>query len=72
MMMESFNQYHPKDDVARSMSVLLLFTIISLILLFRLDVLPLLTVTGNSLSQGPHTVLMAMWHIACLLLGLRA
>ena len=72
MMMESFNQYHPTDDVARSMSVLLLFTIISLILLFGLDVLPLLTVTGNSLSQGPPTVLMAMWHIACLLLGLRA
>ena len=70
--MESFNQYHPNDDVARSMSVLLLLTIISLIVLFRWDVLPLLTVTGNSLAQGPPTVLMAMWHIACLLLGLRA
>jgi len=70
--MESFNQYHPRDDVVRSTSVLLLFTIISLIVLFRLDVLPLLTVTGNSLAQGPPIVLMAMWHIACLLLGLRA
>ncbi|MDC3064280.1 hypothetical protein OA172_00075 [Euryarchaeota archaeon] len=71
-MMEPFNQYHPNDDVARSMSVLLLFTTISLIVLFRWDVPPLLTVTGNSLAQGPPTVLMAMWHIACLLLGLRA
>ena len=70
--MEFFNQYHPKDDVVRSTSVLLLFTIISLIVLFRLDVLPLLTVTGNSLALGPPIVLMAMWHIACLLLGLRA
>ena len=71
-MMESFNLYHPNDDVARSMSVLSIITLISLILLFQWDVLSLLTVTGGSLSQGPSNVLMAMWHIACLLLGLRA
>ena len=70
--MESFNQYHPNDDVARSMSVLSIITLSSLILLFRWDVPSLLTITGNSLSQGPSNVLMAMWHIACLLLGLRA
>ncbi|MEC8588907.1 MAG: hypothetical protein VXY35_02000 [Candidatus Thermoplasmatota archaeon] len=54
------------------MSVLIFIASISLILLFRLDVLSLLTTTGNSLAQGPPTVLMAMWHIACLLVGLRA
>ena len=70
--MESFNEYHPKDDVLRSMSVLISITFISLIFLFRWDVLSLLTTTGNSLTQGPSNVLMAMWHIACLLLGLRA
>lgn len=70
--MESFNHYHPKDDVARSMSVLFIITLSSLILLFRWDVPSLLAITGNSLSQGPSNVLMAMWHIACLLLGLRA
>ena len=32
----------------------------------------LLETTGNSLAQGPADVLMAMWHLACLLLGLRA
>ena len=70
--MESFEQYHPKDDVVRSMSVLSLITLVSLILLFRWDVPSLLIGTGNSLIQGPSDVLMAMWHIACLLLGLRA
>ena len=70
--MEAFNHYHPKDDVARSMSVLFIITLSSLILLFRWDVPSLLAITGNSLSQGPSNVLMAMWHIACLLLGLRA
>lgn len=72
MMMEAFNHYHPKDDVARSMSVLFIIALSSLILLFRWDVPSLLAITGNSLSQGPSNVLMAMWHIACLLLGLRA
>ena len=70
--MESFNQYHPNDDVARSISVLSLITLVSLILLFRWDVPSLLVGTGNSLIQGPSDVLMAIWHIACLLLGLRA
>ena len=72
MMMESFNQYHPNDDVARSISVLSLITLVSLILLFRWDVPSLLIGTGNSLIQGPSDVVMAIWHIACLLLGLRA
>ena len=72
MMMESFNQYHPKDDVVRSMSVLSVITLGSLILLFIWDVPSLLVGTGNSLIQGPSDVLMAIWHIACLLLGLRA
>ena len=70
--MESFNQYHPNDDVARSISVLSLITLVSLILLFRWDVPSLLIGTGNSLIQGPSDVVMAIWHIACLLLGLRA
>jgi len=70
--MESFNNYHPKDDVVRSMSVLSIITLGSLILLFSWDVLSLLVGTGNSLTQGPSDVVMAIWHIACLLLGLRA
>ena len=70
--MESFNQYHPRDDVVRSMSVLIIITLISSILLFIWDVLSLLTKTGDSLTQGPSIVLMTMWHIACLLVGLRA
>jgi hypothetical protein len=72
MMMESFNQYHPKDDVVRSLSVLFTITLGSLVLLFRWDIPSLLVGTGNSLIQGPSDVLMAIWHIACLLLGLRA
>ena len=70
--MESYNQYHPKDDVVRSMSVLSIITLISLVLLFRWDVPSLLVGTGNSLTQGPSDVVMAIWHIACLLVGLRA
>ena len=70
--MEPFNQYHPNDDVVRSMSVLSIITLGSLILLFSWDVLSLLVGTGNSLTQGPSDVVMAIWHIACLLLGLRA
>ena len=72
MMMEFFNQYHPKDDVVRSMTVLSIITLGSLILLFSWDVPSLLVGTGNSLTQGPSDVLMTIWHIACLLLGLRA
>ena len=70
--MELFNQYHPNDDVVRSMSVLSIITLGSLVLLFSWDVPSLLVGTGNSLTQGPSDVLMAIWHIACLLLGLRA
>ena len=70
--MEPFNQYHPNDDVVRSMSVLSIITLGSLILLFSWDVPSLLVGTGNSLIQGPSDVVMAIWHIACLLLGLRA
>lgn len=70
--MESFNQYHPKDDVVRTMSVLSIITLGSLILLFSWDVLSLLVGTGNSLTQGPSDVVMTIWHIACLLVGLRA
>ncbi len=69
--MEAFNQYHPNDDVARSMSVLSIITLGSLILLFSWDVPSLLIGTGNSLTQGPSDILLAIWHIACLLLGLR-
>ena len=72
MMMEFFNQYHPKDDVVRSMTVLSIITLGSLILLFSWDVPSLLVGTGNSLTQGPSDVLMTIWHIACLLVGLRA
>ena len=71
-MMEFFNQYHPKDDVVRSMTVLSIITLGSLILLFSWDVPSLLVGTGNSLTQGPSDVLMTIWHIACLLVGLRA
>ena len=70
--MEPFNQYHPNDDVVRSMSVLSIITLGSLILLFGWDVPSLLVGSGNSLTQGPSDVVMAIWHIACLLLGLRA
>ena len=70
--MEFFNQYHPKDDVVRSMSVLSIITLGSLILLFSWDVPSLLVGTGNSLTQGPSDVVMTIWHIACLLVGLRA
>ena len=70
--MESFNQYHPRDDVIRSLSVLSIITLVSLILLFSWDVPSLLVGTGNSLIQGPSDVVMAIWHIACLLVGLRA
>ena len=70
--MESFNQYHPKDDVVRSMGVLSIITLGSLVLLFRWDVTSLLVGTGNSLTLGPSDVLMVIWHIACLLAGLRA
>ena len=71
-MMEPFNQYHPNDDVVRSMSVLSIITLGSLILLFGWDVPSLLVGSGNPLTQGPSDVVMAIWHIACLLLGLRA
>ena len=70
--MEPFDEYHPKDDVLRSLGVLFSISFISLILIFSWDVPSLLAETGKSLTQGPSDLLMAVWHITCLSLGVRA
>ncbi|MGB0365990.1 MAG: hypothetical protein ACPGJD_08060 [Candidatus Poseidoniaceae archaeon] len=70
--MVDFNDYGDTDSVRWSMATLTIIGVSSFLLLFVWDVPSLLETTGNSLAQGPADVLMAMWHLACLLLGLRA
>ena len=70
--MVDFNDYGETDSVRWSMATLAMIGASSFLLLLIWDVPSLLEKTGNSLAQGPADVLMAMWHLACLLLGLRA
>ena len=70
--MDSFNQYHPDDDVSRSLAVLFAFSSISVLLLFVWDVASLLVNTGESLTIGPSNMLMLLWHVICLTFGLSA
>ena len=70
--MVDFNDYGETDSVRWSMATLAMIGASSFLLLLIWDVPSLLETTGNSLAQGPADVLMAMWHLACLLLGLRA
>ena len=70
--MVDFNDYGETDSVRWSVATLVIIGASSFLLLFIWDVSSLLETTGNSLAQGPADVLMAMWHLACLLLGLRA
>ena len=72
MKMDSFNQYHPDDDVSRSLAVLFAFSSISVLLLFVWDVPSLLVNTGESLTIGPSKMLMLLWHVICLTFGLSA
>ena len=72
MKMDSFNQYHPDDDVSRSLAVLFAFSSISVLLLFVWDVPSLLVKTGESLTIGPSKMLMLLWHVICLTFGLSA
>ncbi|MEC8609603.1 MAG: hypothetical protein VXY42_03765 [Candidatus Thermoplasmatota archaeon] len=69
--MVDFNDYGETDSVRWSMATLAMIGASSFLLLLIWDVPSLLVGTGNSLIQGPSDVLMAIWHIACLLLGLR-
>ena len=70
--MVDFNDYGETDSVRWSMATLAIIGFSSLLLLFLWDVPSLLEKTGTSLAKGPADILMAMWHLACLLLGLRA
>ena len=70
--MDSLNQYHPDDDVSRSLAVLFAFSSISVLLLFIWDVASLLVKTGESLTIGPSKMLMLLWHVVCLTFGLSA
>ncbi|MEC7168269.1 MAG: hypothetical protein VXW14_04705 [Candidatus Thermoplasmatota archaeon] len=72
MKMDSFSQYHPDDDVSRSLAVLFAFSSISVLLLFVWDVPSLLVDTGESLTIGPSKMLMLLWHVICLTFGLSA
>ena len=65
-MMESFNQYHPRDDVIQ-LECFIHYYSVSLILLFSWDV-PHFWLEQEFAYQV-HLMSMAIWHIACLLMG---
>ena len=71
MKMDSFNQYHPNDDMYRSIGTLVVFSCLTITLLYTFDVVSHLADTGASLSTSSPLPLF-LWHLLCLLVGLSA
>ena len=69
--MDSFDQYHPNDDMYRSIGTLVVFFCLTIILLSTFDVVSHLADTGASLSTASPLPLF-LWHLLCLLVGLSA
>ena len=69
--MDSFNQYHPNDDMYRSIGALAVFTCLTITLLYTFDVVSNLADTEVSLSTTSSLPLL-LWHLLCLLVGLSA
>jgi len=69
--MHPFDQYHPNDDMYRSIGTLAVFTCLTITLLYIFDVVSNLVDTGASLSiKSPLPLL--LWHLLCLFIGLSA
>ena len=69
--MHPFDQYHPNDDMYRSIGTLAVFTCLTITLLYTFDVVSNLVDTGASLSiKFPLPLL--LWHLLCLFIGLSA
>ena len=69
--MDSFDQYHPNDDMYRSIGTLVVFSISTIALLYTFDVISHHADTGASLSTASPLPLF-LWHLLCLLVGLLA
>ena len=69
--MDSFDQYHPNDDMYRSIGTLVVFSCLTIMLLYTFDVVSHLADTGASLSTASPLPLF-LWHLLCLLVGLAA
>ena len=69
--MDSFDQYHPNDDMYRSIGTLVVFFCLTIALLYTFDVVSHLADTGASLSTASPLPLF-LWHLLCLLVGLSA
>jgi len=69
--MDSFDQYHPNDDMFRSIGTLVAFSCLTITLLYTFDVVSHLADTGASLSTTSPLPLF-LWHLLCLIIGLSA
>ena len=69
--MDSFDQYHPNDDMYRSIGTLVVFSCLTIMLLYTFDVVSHLADTGATLSTASPLPLF-LWHLLCLLVGLAA
>ena len=69
--MDLFNQYHPNDDMYRSIGTLAVFSVLTIALLSTFDVVSHLADTGASLSTASPLPLF-LWHLLCLFVGLSA
>ena len=69
--MDSLNQYHPNDDMYRSIGALAVFTCLTITLLYIFDVATLLATTGESLIRDSSSLLF-LWHMVCLIVGVSA
>ena len=69
--MDSFDQYHPNDDMYRSIGTLVVFSISTIALLYTFDVVSHLADTGASLNIASPLPLF-LWHLLCLLVGVSA
>ena len=69
--MDSFDQYHPNDDMYRSIGTLAVFSVLTIALLYTFDVVSHLADTGASLNITSPLPLF-LWHLLCLMVGLSA
>ena len=70
--MDSFNQYHPNDDVYRSLGTLFAIAGFAILCLLVLDVPSMLDSTGASLTPDSGAMLTLIWRIVCLVVGVCA
>ena len=70
--MDAFDQYHPQDDVVRSIATLFGLALLAIVSLVLFDVPSMLESTGASLTPSSWEPLILIWRLSCLGVGMTA